>query len=192
MDCWASLFFERLKWNPNSKKNVLEIGSFEGFSTCWILTNLLHSKESKIVCIDSFEGGDEHKSTGKDYMSSVRDRFYNNIGETGKEDSVRVIEDYSDKALLQLIYENNIKFDFIYLDGSHRAIDVLTDLVLSFRLLSINGVCICDDYTWSPNANDFNLVESPKMAIDSFTSIYAKEIEFVPIPSSQFAFIRRS
>tara|TARA_B100000575_G_scaffold231523_1_gene192658 strand:- start:855 stop:1433 length:579 start_codon:yes stop_codon:yes gene_type:complete len=192
MDCWASLFFERLKWNPNSNKNVLEIGSFEGFSTCWIITNLLHSKESKIVCIDSFEGGDEHKSIGQGYMSSVRDRFYNNISETGKEDSVRVIENYSDKALLQLIYEDDVKYDFIYIDGSHKAIDVLTDLVLSFRLLKINGICICDDYTWSPDINDFNLIESPKMAIDSFTSIYSKKIEFVPIPSLQFSFIRRS
>ena len=192
MPLWQSLFFERLKWNPNAKKNVLEIGSFEGFSTCWIITNLLLSKESKIVCIDSFKGGDEHKSIGEGYMSSVKSRFYNNIKETKREECIRVIEENSDLGLLKIIHEGNIKFDFIYIDGSHLAVDVLNDLVLSFRILNINGICICDDYTWSPNLSNFNLNQSPKMAIDSFTSIYSKRIEFVPIVSTQFAFIRRS
>ena len=191
MPMWESIFFQRLKWNPSTKRNVLEVGSFEGFSTCWIITNLLVNKESNMVCIDTFEGGNEHKLIGQEYMHGVRERFFNNIKETNRLESIRILEEYSDLGLLKLIHEDDIKFDFIYIDGSHMAIDVLTDLVLSFRLLNNNGLCICDDYNWSPNLSDFDLNQSPKMAIDSFSSIYSKRIEFIPIVNTQFAFIRK-
>jgi predicted O-methyltransferase YrrM len=39
-------------------------------------------------------------------------------------------------------------FDFIYVDGSHQAPDVLCDALLSFRLLKNNGVIAFDDYLW--------------------------------------------
>ena len=95
------------------------------------------------------------------------------------------------RSALMLIHENNVKFDFIYIDGSHMAVDVLTDLILSFRLLKIGGLCICDDYYWTPEIDNFDLGKSPKMAIDAFSSIYSKRIGFMPIVNTQFAFIRK-
>ena len=38
----------------------LEVGSWEGRSTCWMLDNILTSKDSSITCIDSWQGGWEH------------------------------------------------------------------------------------------------------------------------------------
>ena len=189
MPVWRDIFFNRCKWDPNTPKNVLEIGSFEGLSTCWIMSQLLENKDSNLICIDTFEGGNEQGDSIN--MDNVRDRFYKNIAETNRLESIRVLEEKSDIALLMLIHENNVKFDFIYIDGSHMAVDVLTDLILSFRLLKIGGLCICDDYYWTAEIDNFDLDKSPKMAIDAFSSIYSKRIGFMPIVNTQFAFIRK-
>ena len=37
-------------------------------------------------------------------------------------------------------------FDFIYIDPSHQAPDILTDAVLAFKLLRLSGVMVFDDY----------------------------------------------
>ncbi len=39
---------------------MVEIGSFEGRSTLWILENLLRHPDSRMHCIDTFAGGAEH------------------------------------------------------------------------------------------------------------------------------------
>lgn len=59
------------------------------------------------------------------------------------------------------------QYDFIYIDGSHLAKDVLVDAVLSWELLNIDGILIFDDYQW----RDGNYC-SPKPAIDGFLSSY--------------------
>jgi predicted O-methyltransferase YrrM len=37
-------------------------------------------------------------------------------------------------------------FEFIYIDGSHQAPDVISDAILSFHLLKSGGVIAFDDY----------------------------------------------
>jgi hypothetical protein len=37
--------------NFGKPKNVLEIGSFEGRSTCWLLENT----DAKVTCVDTWE-----------------------------------------------------------------------------------------------------------------------------------------
>jgi hypothetical protein len=64
-------------------------------------------------------------------------------------------------------------FDFIYVDGSHQAPDVLADAFLSFRLLRENGVIAFDDYLWQEALPDgIDSIRCPKLAIDAFTNIH--------------------
>ena len=56
------------------KKLFLEIGAFEGRSTCWLLQNGLSDKGS-IICIDPFSGSVEHG--GIDFVA-VEARFWSN------------------------------------------------------------------------------------------------------------------
>ena len=116
-------------------------------------------------------------------MAAVRETFFSNIAKTGRADDVRVLEERSDTGLLRLLEENHRAFDFIYVDGS----DVLVDLVLGFRLLTIGGLCICDDYLWEGQSDPRH---SPKMAIDAFSSIFSEQLQFVPVINTQFAFKR--
>ena len=120
-------------------------------------------------------------------MGQVRERFSRNVSKCGRVDSVRVLEERSDEGLLRLLQEKQEPFDFIYVDGSHMAFDVLGDLVLSFKMLKIGGLCICDDYLWEGQSDPRH---TPKMAIDSFTSIFSEQIENVAVINTQFAFKR--
>ncbi|MAE32436.1 MAG: hypothetical protein CMO43_12755 [Verrucomicrobiales bacterium] len=185
MEIWPEVF-RRHGWDAEEPKSILEIGCFEGLSTCWMLNNLLKHSGSRMVCIDTFEGGREHAHDGTN-MTSVRETFFRNVEKTGRTDIVRVLEERSDTGLLRLLQENQEAFDFIYVDGSHLSTDVLVDLVLGFRLLSVGGLCMCDDYLWKGQSDPRH---SPKMAIDAFTSIFSEQVQFVPVINTQFAFKR--
>lgn len=152
---------------------VLEVGSFEGAATTYLIENCGSKKDLEIHCIDTWGGGEEH-----DYadMKIVEDTFDRNIklAKTLVSKDINVIKhkDYSSNAMPKLIAEGHAgTFDFIYIDGSHQAPDVLMDAVLGFKLLKIDGVMVFDDYTWrNDNTEDINHI--PKPAIDAFTSLY--------------------
>ncbi len=65
--------------------------------------------------------------------------------------------------------------DYAYVDGSHLAIDVLQDAVLSWYLLKEGGILIMDDYGWGVHTNDEK--QKPKLAIDAFMKAYTGHYE---------------
>jgi len=172
---------------------ILEIGSYEGASTCYLIDKTASETKIELHCIDTWEGGEEHKKGGdaEINMSEVEYRFHRNtkLAIDGAENSVQltVHKEFSDIALSKLISEGKQGyFDFIYIDGSHQAPDVLCDAILSFKLLKINGVIAFDDYLWHadlPNGND--ILQCPKPAIDAFTNIFWKKIKIIRAPLYQ-------
>jgi len=72
-----------------------------------------------------------------------------------------------------LITENK-QFDFVYVDGSHSADEVLADAVMAFGLLKKNGYMIFDDYLWMVAVDS---LDRPKMSIDAFVNMFQKHIE---------------
>src|SRR5205823_5527535 len=75
------------------------------------------------------------------------ERFRRNIGETGRSDQVEVLRARSRDGLHDL-RSRGVEADLVYVDGSHAACDVLSDLVQSFQITRVGGVIICDDYLW--------------------------------------------
>ncbi|MGH1590373.1 class I SAM-dependent methyltransferase [Methylobacterium phyllosphaerae] len=170
---WEKIF-HNVQWDVGLKKTVVEIGSFEGRSSVWILENLLKNPDSVMHCIDTFEGGQEYSF---EQVDGLYDRFLKNIASAGGSRKVIVHRTLSIRALTNLMAAN-CTADFVYVDGSHEAPDVLGDLVLSFAMLKKGGVIICDDYLWNVGDRFRNdLIQSPKIAIDSFTNIFHKQIE---------------
>lgn len=175
---WKELF-PRIMPRP---ARILEIGAFEGRSTCFMLENILPADLSgEIHCVDTWQGGVEHQGIA---MDAVFDRFRANVSAVLKrvpQHKVIGHRNLSSVALHDLHAKGFVgKFDFVYVDGSHQAADVLEDLVLSFPLLRRGGLVICDDYTWQrqrPGQED--LLDTPKLAIDSFTAIYRRRLRFV-------------
>jgi predicted O-methyltransferase YrrM len=180
----------------NKPTRILEIGSFEGRSTCWLIENCTSIVQSdvSIFCVDSWEGGIEHQEGGgkESEMSDVERRFDRNISIASSQSKfnveIRKIKNYSQFALPLLMSEGKYGFfDLIYIDGSHQAPDVLTDAILSFQLLRVGGVMIFDDYLWSmdrPGTQD--VLKMPKPAIDAFLNIFQRKMSiYVGPPISQ-------
>ena len=168
---------ERTAGLRDRKLRILEIGSFEGVSTTWILDNLMNHPESNMVAIDTFEGGMEHQSTGTDgdhyQLSSLEQRFRHNVSICNNSAKLRVLKANSDDALIELRQER-ARFDFIYIDGSHVAIDVLHDAVCCWRMLEQDGTIVFDDYSWKGYLED---CYNPRIAIESFVRCVASQIE---------------
>lgn len=164
-------------------KKILEIGSWEGKSTCFLMERLHGPLE--IHCVDTWEGGVDHK--GMD-MQAVKTRFDNNTSfamSNVKEDvKLKVHVGRSDAILSQMQPDYGGYFDFIYIDGSHTAADVLCDAVLAFRLLRSGGVMCFDDYLWR-DSDPIDPINCPKVAIDAFTMIYCRQLNILALPPTQ-------
>lgn len=149
----------------------LEIGSFEGKSTCWCLDNILTGTNSKITCIDSWEGGFEHSEIT---MSDIEKSFLFNIND--RKNDVEILKGLSRNCLLSIQDRLNY-YDFIYVDGGHTLKDVLTDAVLCFHLLKKGGIMAFDDYPWG--SEEFPLDKRPQLGIDCFLVGWKDDIELI-------------
>jgi len=159
------IYLNNFKNKPNL--NFLEIGSFQGRSTVWLLENILTDENSSITCIDTFEGSIEHHIYSKNELINLFDIFVHNVS-TFK-NKINIIRGKSQEVLKLL----NESFDFIYIDGDHTAVSVIEDAILSFSLLKKGGIMIFDDYEWLVMNN---YIDNPKPAIDAFLEIYANKI----------------
>jgi predicted O-methyltransferase YrrM len=178
----------KMAWDqiiPNLKpQKILEVGCFEGAATCYLIERL-SNQYIEIHCIDTWGGGIEHQKGNncEHNMDKVKERFDSNIAlVTNNNVDLHIHHGFSDVEMSKLLsgnYKNY--FDFVYIDGSHEAPDVLCDAVLGFRLLNIGGIMIFDDYFW--HYQDKNLYKCPKQAIDSFVNLYWQKLEITATPA---------
>jgi predicted O-methyltransferase YrrM len=170
---WSPGVWEQLIPHLPARKNFLEIGSFEGRSAVWIVQYMMEDG-GELICVDTWEGGAEHVN-GE--MSGAEDRFKHNIdliiGNFVDRD-VQPIKSTSVDALGNLISYKK-QFDFIYIDGSHLAKDVLTDACMAWPLLKPKGFMVFDDYSWKPPG--FTLLQRPKVAVDAFINMFEDELQ---------------
>lgn len=168
---------------------ILEIGSYEGASVCYLIEKLASIKPMEIHCVDTWEGGVEHQQGGgaETNMQSVESRFLQNtsraIEMTQGHVDLQIHKGSSDLRLAQLLSEGKQGyFDFIYVDGSHQAPDVLCDAVLAFRLLKPGGMMVFDDYLWHEDLKDGrDPLRCPKPAIDAFVNLYFRKVNVIPM-----------
>jgi predicted O-methyltransferase YrrM len=159
-------------WKNKPHLRFLEIGSYEGRATRWLLDNILTHPTVRMYCIDTFQGSMENISED---MNFIKQNFFHNIKPYKKK--IRTFIDSSQKVIRNhpdIFLENS--FDFIYIDGSHQACHVLEDAILSFRLLKRGGLMVFDDYEWQlyedPKLN-------PKLAIDAWLACFAEQYEMI-------------
>jgi predicted O-methyltransferase YrrM len=158
---WTELFASR-RWHPGAPRTVIEIGSFEGRSALWMLENLLQHPQSHLYCVDTFHD--------RENPESYWHRFEANVLASPHSGKVTVAASSSLPFLTAFVAAGN-QADFVYVDGSHRAAEVLEDLVLAFHATKPGGVIIVDDYLIAPRLGELTL-DSPKIAVDAFTTIY--------------------
>ncbi len=166
----------------------LEIGSFEGLSASLFLhiaatyANQEDAPRLELTCIDNWIGGEEHQNIDFSCVEKMFDQNINiclDLFTPNNRPLIKKLKSDSSIALSSMVGQKNNSFDLIYIDGSHHSADVLTDLVLSWFLLRLNGILILDDYLWK-EPNGKGAIHEPKMAIDCFTTIFNERLEIVP------------
>jgi len=161
-------------------QRILEIGSYEGRSTCFIIEECSRHAPIEIHCLDTFAGSIEHERIKVD-VTGLEDKFDLNtqlaIEHSGGSVRCKLVKHKQPSllGLAKLLAEGHAgTFDLIYVDGSHLAHDVLADLVLSFELLRNGGTMVADDYLWYERIRSSPLLQNlthPKPAIDAFVNI---------------------
>jgi len=174
---------------------VLEVGSYEGRSACFAIEQCAAGWPIELHCVDTWEGGVEHK--GVVQMSDVERRFDSNIA-LAMSEAAHPVQFHKHKALshdalARLMAEGQGGgFDVIYIDGSHQAPDVLSDAVLAFHLLKVDGVLIFDDYLWARgDYGQRDHYDMPKPAIDAFVNIYYRKVAVFSGPPLGQLYLRK-
>ena len=166
---WARFYGDWKRWlEPCTGQPVrgIEIGVYEGRSTRWLFENVLTHPDAELICIDPFAPFD-----GLD--GDYRKRFRTNTGKW--HDQIYLYGDTSANVLAECGGAESI--DFIIVDGSHRAADVLFDAVVGWNLLKRGGVMIFDDYAWTGQGHAHcTEQDKPRMALDAFLEIYQPEV----------------
>lgn len=110
----------------------------------------------ELVCVDTWLGATEFYADFSDetrYKSlrmengfpQVYYQFLTNIRRRQLHEIVTPFAQTSTNAL-RFLAKNDVKFDLIYIDGSHEFDDVSTDLAYAWPLLRDGGIMIGDDY----------------------------------------------
>jgi predicted O-methyltransferase YrrM len=154
---WAELL-DSMRERP---VRIIEVGAWEGRSALFFLNYL---PLSRIICIDTFAGGAEHRQDPyfAELAAGIEGRFDANLAAFA--DRVEKIKGSSAAVLPELGIAGR-RFDLAYIDGSHFAADVYADAVLTWSLMSSEGIMIFDDYAWDLMHTD---LERPKLGIDAF------------------------
>jgi predicted O-methyltransferase YrrM len=162
-------------------KKAIEIGCYEGQATCWLLD---HMAFDYIVGIDTWKGSVEHLGVK---MQAVWERFIRNT-KFGNGGPLSINANESVYELAEYVQRKDYsRFDFIYVDGSHIAKDVLTDAVLAWQILEPGGYLAFDDYTWTEKPRqEANPLDNPRLAIDAFYTIFRREAVILPSTQHQF------
>ena len=167
-----------------NQKLCLEIGSFEGLTSNYIVDNIL-SDDGKLICIDPLtdtylvenlsENDIEHNNNGWKYFNGQYDRFIENTKNNLESKKIELYRELSSEALPKLKEKYKDKFDFIYIDGDHRDFAVYFDAVNSFEICKPNGYILFDDYLWE----DYSNHKITKDGIDRFINEYRDKLDVV-------------
>ena len=179
ISCWESLF----PLVTSSEPRILEIGSWEGRSAVFLLTTLC-AQGGEMVCIDHFDL--EQTPAGRERHRKLTQ----NLARTGR--PFRILPQFSVPALYKLLEEEVARdtgagFDWIYVDGSHRADDTLLDAELAWRLARKGCIFIFDDYNWPEQPVES--VHHPRRGIDAFLALHAGEYERLSTNPEQYQMI---
>lgn len=148
---------EHLRRFVNVEVNALEIGSFEGMSTCWFLDYILTHPNAQLTCIDLY----------------FQECFDVNVAKTGSPEKIVKLVGDSHQLLATLKPES---YDLIYIDGCHWADHAKQDAALSWKLLKPGGLIIFDDYEW---VDPQKPGQDTKIGIDAFLASVESEVELV-------------
>ena len=137
---------------------VLQIGAYTGDATAWLLEN------REIEFIDDVDtwGGSEEASHESIDFGAVEDYYDSRFEDNPKVTKFKMTSDNFFPA------GSGARYNFIYIDGDHTALQTALDGLNAFKMLEYGGIMAFDDYQWNYNGNPFL---EPKRGVDAFLSV---------------------
>ena len=166
--CNNLYFLTKSLKNFDNINEILEIGSYEGRSAIFFLN---YFKDSKITCIDTWFGSDEHD---KKIFVEIEKNFLRNVETYINSDRLK----YQKISSNDFFNKNTKKYDLIFLDGDHSFDQVFLDANNAWQCLNVNGYLIFDDYLWWYYSDTF---KNPSSAINKFLIDKKNKIEIIKI-----------
>lgn len=167
--------FERFKLGAAGRVRVLEIGSWEGLSSRFLLSRL---PAAELTCVDTWQGGDEHVSgdlSSHETLGEIETKFDANLAPFAGRVRKAKLTSFAYFAQRKPSEE---PFDLIYVDGSHFADDVMIDALKSFEALKPGGLLIFDDYLWDYYPCK---LDGPAAAINAFLALKRGKYRLVAV-----------
>lgn len=167
--------FERLLWHKRGMPDfmALQIGAFVGHASEWMLRNVITGKGATLHDVDTWQGSAEIAHDAFDWKDV--ERAYHertaNWRWTSRLTSFKKTSDLFFESL-DAFARHSYGYDFVYIDGSHKAADVYRDAVNSWKWLKPRGTIAFDDYQWREGTDSQNW---PQPAIDRFMGEHAGE-----------------
>ena len=143
-------YFMQLLIKINKLKQILEIGTFTGYSA---LSMALANEETLITCLD------KNKKT-----SQIAINFFN---KAKVEKKINLIVGEAIESLNNLISENK-KFDLVFIDADKE--NYINYYNLCFKLISNNGLILIDNVLWKGDVKDKNKNDKMTNIIREFNS----------------------
>jgi hypothetical protein len=154
--------------NPAEKRQIVEIGVYEGASSCFWSDFYLDHEESSLISIDPFTGSEEHLANPENYagLSRLERTARENIAKSKNCGKVEVIKGLSQRVFADLDarFGNEPWIDVLYIDGAHDSVSVARDIVLYVPMVKPGGVVFFDDYAHP------DVKRAVDMALNAFAS----------------------
>ena len=166
---YFSLFLPR-RFMGQANLNFLQIGAYTGDASDWMLSYILTDQSSWLTDVDTWCGSDEE--VHKEFDWAELEKYYDQRME--EYPNLCKIKGYSADFLQNAESEY---YDFIYIDGDHRAEEVYKDGTFAWRCLKSGGVMAFDDYLWTHTSLDPDL--APKKGIDQFLKEYKGRYDYI-------------
>lgn len=135
---------------PDEKRQIVEIGVYEGASSCFWSDFYLSHPESRLISIDPFTGSSEHHEKPENYpeLPNIELIARGNIAKSDNAAKIEVIKGCSWDVFPELNRRNNGEpwIDVLYIDGAHDPTSVARDVTLFVPMVKSGGVVIFDDY----------------------------------------------
>lgn len=161
----TDIFDKYLSHLKDVECNFLEIGTFEGQSTVYLLENWKHCHVTTIDPIAPYPIPGYEDYIKPELLNTIQTNL------APYADRCTYINDFSYNALPTQL---NNSYDMAFIDGDHRALSVLEDAACCYELVKPDGLIIFDDRKWVPKGykpGEYDM-NCPNWGITSFLLNY--------------------
>jgi hypothetical protein len=139
-----------LRLNPLAKRQIVEIGVYEGASSAFWSDFYMNHPESRLISIDPFTGSSEHHEKPENYpeLERIELTARGNIAKSDNAAKIEILKGCSWDVFPELNrrFGSEPWIDLLYIDGAHDPTSVARDTTLYVPMVKSGGIVIFDDY----------------------------------------------